>query len=150
MNFDLQEYLNKQNELNDMIFEMKRIYIDRYDDGRPVILNSKILKDDKDLTPNGIKNQWLGNFSKAMRDELRELDEELLWKWWSKDELDTQNIKVELIDIFHFWLSLVNASGMDSQDVERIYNQKYEVNKERQRKGYSKANKDEADNKGIK
>jgi len=150
MNFDLQEYLNKQNELNDMIFEKQRIYIDRYEDGMPVILSSKILKADKDLSPNGITNKWLKSFSTAMKDEIRELDEELLWKWWSKDEIDLQNIQVELIDLFHFWLSLVNASGMDSADVERIYNQKYEVNKKRQRDGYNKANKNEADNKAIK
>ena len=39
---------------------------------------------------------------KAMKEELCELDDELLWKWWSKDKIDMQNIRVELIDILHF------------------------------------------------
>ena len=102
-----------------------------------------------DLTPNGDINKWLTNFSKALRDELRELDEELLWKWWSKDKLDMQNIRVELIDILHFWVSLCQVAGMNHEDIERIYLHKYQVNINRAMSEYSKANKDEADNKEI-
>lgn len=100
--------------------------------------------------PNSDVNTWLNKFLTALDDESRELREELLWKWWSKDKLDMQNIKVELIDILHFWISLCQVAGMTADDVASIYKQKYEVNIARQMQAYSKLNKDEADNKGIK
>ena len=39
------------------------------------------------LKVNELPNQWLSNYSKAMREEINELDADLLWKWWSKDQI---------------------------------------------------------------
>jgi dimeric dUTPase (all-alpha-NTP-PPase superfamily) len=77
------------------------------------------------------------------------LKDELLWKWWSKDHLDMQNIRVEIVDQLHFWLSLALTAGLDAQKVFDLYVQKNKVNIDRQNAGYSKATKDEADTKGI-
>ena len=99
--------------------------------------------------PNSLINEWLGKYLTALEDESRELREELLWKWWSKDFLDLQNIRVEITDQLHFWISLALASGMSAEDVFRAYTQKNAVNHARQEKGYSKENKDEGDNRNV-
>jgi len=98
---------------------------------------------------NDETNIWLKNFLDALNDESRELREELLWKWWSKDHLDMQNIRVEIIDQLHFWICLAITSGMDAKDVLDIYLQKNKVNLERLENGYCKANKSEEDNRRI-
>jgi dimeric dUTPase (all-alpha-NTP-PPase superfamily) len=101
------------------------------------------------LGPNTEVNEWLRKYLEALTDESKELGEELLWKWWSKDKLDMQNIRIEIVDQLHFWLSLAITAGMDAEKVFDIYVQKNKVNIERQNAGYSKENKNEADNRGI-
>ncbi|MCL1957575.1 MAG: dUTPase [Fibromonadales bacterium] len=101
------------------------------------------------LGPNTEVNEWLRKYLEALTDESKELGEELLWKWWSKDKLDMQNIRVEIVDQLHFWLSLAITAGMDAEKVFDIYVQKNKVNIERQNAGYSKDTKNEADNRGI-
>ena len=101
------------------------------------------------LGPNTEVNGWLRKYLEALTDESRELGEELLWKWWSKDKLDMQNIRIEIVDQLHFWLSLAMTAGMDAEKVFDIYMQKNKVNLERQNAGYSKENKDEKDNRNI-
>ncbi len=103
----------------------------------------------ENIGPNTVTNEWLANYLEAMNDESRELKDELLWKWWSKDTLDMQNIRVEIVDQLHFWVSLALTAGMDAEKVFDVYYQKNKVNIERQDKDYSKANKDEADNRHI-
>ncbi|MBI2992734.1 MAG: dUTP diphosphatase [Gammaproteobacteria bacterium] len=101
------------------------------------------------LMVNDLPNQWLGRYSKAMAEELKELDADLLWKWWSKDRIDIQNVRVELIDILHFLVSAMICSGVTAEQVYEIYRQKHAVNVKRQDSGYSKATKDETDNREI-
>ena len=102
-----------------------------------------------ELKVNDLPNTWLSKYSKAMAEEIKELDEELLWKWWSKDEIDIQNIRVELIDILHFLVSAMICAGLTSEKVFDIYCQKHSVNLNRQNSGYSKLTKTESDNQGI-
>jgi len=96
-----------------------------------------------------LPNKWLVNYSKAIKEELSELDEELLWKWWSKDEIDMQNIRVELIDILHFLISAMMCAGLTAEKVFDIYQQKHAVNIKRQDMDYNKKIKTEDDNKDI-
>ncbi len=102
-----------------------------------------------ELKVNDLPNTWLSKYSKAMTEEIKELDEELLWKWWSKDEIDIQNIRVELIDILHFLVSAMICAGLTPEKVFDIYCQKHSVNLNRQDNGYSKSTKTESDNRGI-
>jgi hypothetical protein len=142
----LKEIFELQEKLNDLIFLNQNI---KDNDGN--ILKMNTIKDCKDLGPNGELNKWLVNFLKAMKDETnRELSDELLWKWWSADKLDLQNIKVELIDILHFWASMCLCLDMNVFEVFDIYFQKMKVNMKRQKEKYSKENKNEHDNRGIK
>ena len=140
----LERLFEDQAKLNDNIMA-KRVGISNFTDkcfmehqsGEPLMATSLV-------------NTWLRNFSQALKDEVRELDEELPWKWWSKDPLDMQNIRVEIVDQLHFVISLALTAGMGAEDVFRIYQQKNKVNLARLQNGYSKATKDESDNKGIK
>lgn len=101
------------------------------------------------LGVNALPNTWLSRYSRAMREELDELDADLLWKWWSRDDIDLQNIRVELIDLLHFLVSAMICAGLDADRVFDIYSQKHAVNIRRQDKGYNLAGKSEDDNRGI-
>jgi len=105
--------------------------------------------DEKKLGANSNVNIWLRRFLEAEKDETRELEEELLWKWWSKDTLDMQNIRVEIIDKLHFLISMAITAGLTSDDVFSIYKQKNKINLERQKNDYSKQSKNEDDCRGI-
>jgi hypothetical protein len=144
----LESIFSMQTILNDYVFQKKDI---RDNEGKHLTM-LKLMEQGEAadaLGPNTEVNKWLGNYLTALDDESRELREELLWKWWSKDHLNMQNIRVEIVDQLHFWVSLAMTAGMDAQKVYDIYHQKNKVNIERQNSDYSKASKNEADNKAI-
>lgn len=143
----LENIFSMQTELNDYIFKKKDI---RDNDGNTLTMESihNSVSDAK-LMVNDLPNKWLGNYSKAMREEIIELDEELLWKWWSKDEIDLQNIRVELIDILHFLVSAMISAGLTPDKVFDVYKQKHSININRQDSGYNQSSKTEDDNKSI-
>ena len=129
-----------QTELNDRIFAKKDI---RGRDGKTLTMDAlrKEARSGSPLGPNTGVNEWLGKYLTALDDESRELREELLWKWWSKDALDLQNIRIEIVDQLHFWISLALTAGMSASEVFDAYMQKNAVNHARQDKGYSRDNK---------
>ena len=146
-NDKLEQLFALQSELNDRIFAKKDI---RDREGKTLTMAALIAEAQQpEIGPNTKVNEWLGKYQQALDDEGRELKEELLWKWWSKDHLDMQNIRVEIIDQLHFWMSLALTAGMDAESVFRIYMQKNAVNHARQESGYSKASKNEADNQSV-
>lgn len=143
----LERLLSMQTMLNDAIFQKKQI---RGRDGQILTMASLKAEAEKgELGPMTGVNEWLERYLTALDDESRELREELLWKWWSKDHLDMQNIKIEIIDQLHFWLSLALTAGLDAGKIMEIYEQKNAVNLGRQESGYSKTNKNESDNRSI-
>ncbi len=94
------------------------------------------------------KTQWTLNYCRAMSQEIAELTDSVPWKWWAKyQKLDEQNARVEVVDLFHFLISLAQVLGMSADDVYEIYLKKNEVNFQRQASGYTK--KDEDDSKHI-
>ncbi len=133
----LKELFDKQAELN------KRTGFD-----------AKALRENFDPQEAGI---WLNNYIAAMANELEELRNCTFWKHWCKEAKegkrfllnDLQNARVEVTDMLFFWISLAQCLGMDADDVMRLYNQKLDVNHNRQTNGYSMANKTEDDNKDI-
>ena len=143
----LKKMFRMQQDFNDYCFEKNGIT-----DNEGNILNmGRIICDAKQAKHgyNSLSNKWLGNYLTALNDESRELKDELLWKWWSKDNLDMQNIRVEIVDQLHFWMSLAMSAGLDAEDVYLLYEQKNKINLQRQNNEYSKKNKDESDNRGI-
>lgn len=136
-----------QESLNDYVFRKNEI---RDKDGVALTMRAIVEQVDNGLlSANDLPNQWLSRYSKAMSEELLELDRELLWKWWSKDTLDLQNIRVELIDILHFLISALISSGLSAEKVFDIYKQKHAINQARQDAGYNRASKTEDDNRTI-
>ena len=94
------------------------------------------------------QRKWILNYVRAMQQELAELTDSVPWKWWAKyQEFDRQNARVEVVDLFHFLISLAQVLGMSAEDVHAVYLKKNKVNHDRQDSGY--AEKDEADSRHI-
>jgi len=71
---------------------------------------------------------WILNYVRAMQQELAELTDSVPWKWWAKyQEFDKQNAKVEIVDLFHFLISLAQVMGMSAEDVHEAYLKKNKV-----------------------
>ena len=110
-------------------------------------LNSRIGVDLKNIDQEE-KTRWILNYTRAMQQELAELTDSVPWKWWAKyQEFDEQNAKVEVVDLFHFLVSLAQTLGMTADDVFDAYIAKNKVNHLRQDSGYDK--KDESDSRHI-
>lgn len=94
------------------------------------------------------KTKWLLNYCRAMSQEIAELTDSVPWKWWAKyQKFDEQNARVEVVDLFHFLISMAQVLGMTADDVFNAYLKKNEVNFKRQDTGY--AAKDDSDCKHI-
>ena len=94
------------------------------------------------------KTKWLLNYCRAMSQEIAELTDSVPWKWWAKyQKFDEQNARVEVVDLFHFLISMAQVLGMSADDVFNAYVKKNAVNFQRQESGYTA--KDHADSRHI-
>jgi dimeric dUTPase (all-alpha-NTP-PPase superfamily) len=118
---DLEAIFEKQIELN------KRINPDLY----------KQIKEDPEL-----RRKWFLNFDLALKQESAEAIDSLNWKWWKTDEEDWDNVKVELVDMLHFWVSMCTIAGMDAKEVMDLYAKKNKLNFKRQDEGYKEGTYD--------
>jgi dimeric dUTPase (all-alpha-NTP-PPase superfamily) len=111
------------------------------------MLNERIGVDTSSMTEEE-QAKWVLNYTRAMNQEIAELIDSVPWKWWAKyQELDIQNARVEVIDLFHFLISIAQVLGMDADDVYQAYVKKNEVNHQRQDSGYEE--KDHEDSRHI-
>ena len=86
------------------------------------------------------KTKWILNYTRALQQETAELIDSVPWKWWAKyQKFDEQNAKVEVVDLFHFLISLAQTLGMTADDVYQAYLKKNAVNHARQESGYAAA-----------
>ena len=113
-------------------------------------LNKRILKDRHKLDYDKLcsqKNQdsetvkqridWLLNYNRAQIHESIELEDSLPWKWWKDmSDIDWDNIRIELIDELHFWVSKCQLVGLDPESLAELYMKKNKLNQVRQDKGY--------------
>lgn len=103
-------------------------------------LNERIGVNLENLSDEG-KTAWVLNYTRAMQQEMAELIDSVPWKWWAKyQKFDEQNAKVEIVDLFHFLISLAQVMGMTADDVYEAYLKKNRVNHERQNSGYAVKN----------
>ena len=110
-------------------------------------LNRRIGVDTTAL-PEEEQPKWVLNYCRAMSQETAELIDSVPWKWWAKyQKFDEQNARVEVVDLFHFLISMAQVLGMSADDVFAAYVKKNEVNFKRQESGY--AVKDHDDSKHI-
>ncbi len=110
-------------------------------------LNRRIGVDTTAL-PEERQPEWILNYCRAMSQEIAELTDSVPWKWWAKyQQYDRQNARVEIVDLFHFLISLAQVVGLSAQDVHDLYMKKNRLNFERQDSGYTV--KDASDNAGL-
>ncbi len=110
-------------------------------------LNARIGVNLKDIDEEE-QAKWVLNYSRAMQQEMAELIDSVPWKWWAKYQtFDKQNARVEVIDLFHFLISMAQTLGMSADDVYEAYVAKNKVNHQRQESGY--VTKDESDSRHI-
>ncbi len=84
----------------------------------------------------GERIEWLLNYNRAQIHESIEFEDSLPWKWWKKDKIDYQNLKVELVDELHFFISKCLIAGVTPKELFKLYEQKLELNYKRQKEGY--------------
>ncbi|MDD5483462.1 MAG: dUTP diphosphatase, partial [Kiritimatiellae bacterium] len=51
---------------------------------------------------------------------------------------------VEVVDMFHFLISLAQVLDMSAEDIFKAYRQKHQVNIDRQNSGYTAKNEDDS------
>ena len=107
-------------------------------------LNKRIGVDTATM-PEERRPEWVLNYCRALSQETAELTDSMPWKWWAKYQtFDKQNARVEVVDLFHFLVSLAQVLGMSADDVHRAYVQKNQVNIERQETGYTTKNENDS------
>lgn len=107
-------------------------------------LNSRIGVHTAGMPPEE-QQKWVLNYVRAMQQELAELTDSVPWKWWAKyQQFDIQNARVEVIDLFHFLISIAQVLGMTAEDVHQAYLKKNAVNHQRQDSGYVKKDADDS------
>ena len=126
--------------------------MDQQDQLRELFRMQKALNERIGVVTDGMseadKTKWVLNYTRAMTQELAELTDSVPWKWWAKyQKFDEQNARVEVIDLFHFLISIAQVLGMSADDVYQAYLKKNAVNHQRQDSGYVK--KDENDSRHI-
>ena len=126
--------------------------MDQKDQLRELFRMQKTLNERIGVNTDGMsdeqKTEWVLNYCRAMGQEIAELTDSVPWKWWAKyQNLDEQNARVEVVDLFHFLISLAQVLGMSADDVYDAYVKKNEVNFQRQDSGYTE--KDHDDSKHI-
>jgi phosphoribosyl-ATP pyrophosphohydrolase len=88
-------------------------------------------------------DEWVIGLTLAMESEIDELRREVNWRWWKNPkELDMNAIKEEIIDLWHFLVSLSIKVGLTADEVYEVYRKKNAENHARQsgtseKKGYS-------------
>ena len=84
------------------------------------------------------KEERISALCTAIIHEAVELQRLTNWKWWKKEptELDENESKEELIDIWHFVVDASIELGMTPKGILDEYLKKNQINKDRQKNGY--------------
>ena len=123
----LKTIFNKQYELN------KRILKERHNTEYDKLCDQS--NQDRDTIAKRVN--WILNYNRAQIHESIELEDSLPWKWWKDmDQIDWDNIRIELIDELHFWVSKCQLVGLDPEGLAELYLKKNKLNQVRQDKGY--------------
>lgn len=88
-------------------------------------------------------DEWIVGLTIAMESEIEEIRKEVNWKWWKNSKvIHKDNLQEEIIDLWHFLISMSIKAGLTPEDVLRIYKEKNKENFNRQnglsqKEGYS-------------
>ncbi len=91
---------------------------------------------EQDIFDPELRKKLFFQFELAMRQESAEAIDSLSWKWWKKMDDNWDNVKIELVDILHFWVSMCMTAQLDAKEVIDLYFKKNELNHQRQDQGY--------------
>ena len=93
-------------------------------------LNKVIGRDTLNCSDEDKRREWIIDYLWALHDEATELSNCFRWKWWDtkvkEDEsrrfelFDEKNAKIELIDIIHFFISLVHLVIENDEECKDI------------------------------
>lgn len=87
----------------------------------------KIMLDLQDAMNTKVNTNWKSQgyeWYRAIWVECAELLDHYGWKWWKKQTPDTEQVALELIDIWHFGLSILLQSGLSlEQATAKIQNE---------------------------
>jgi len=74
----------------------------------------------------------------AIDDELAEMRQAISWKPWQHDEpyIDRDELVKEAVDVLHFVANIICAAGATDAELDKIYQEKMNKNRARQRDGY--------------
>ncbi len=79
------------------------------------------------------REEWLQKRALALFCETAEMLEEVNYKWWKNEKpVDEDAVKEELVDMFHFFLSLCLSVDMDAGELHALYLKKNQINFKRQ------------------
>lgn len=77
--------------------------------------------------------EWIQKEALAIISELGELLNEINFKWWKNPkDVNIDNVREELVDIFHFFISMCLKTGMKADDLYQGYIDKNKENFDRQ------------------
>jgi len=77
--------------------------------------------------------QWVQKLCTAIITETCELNDACNWKWWkNKKDIDWDNVKEEVIDLWHFLISVSIKVGLNPKDIIDQYINKNLENYKRQ------------------
>jgi dimeric dUTPase (all-alpha-NTP-PPase superfamily) len=78
-------------------------------------------------------DEWVIGITLAMESEIDEIRREVNWKWWKNEKpIDLKALQGEVIDMWHFLVSLSQKVGLTPEDVYRVYCEKNAENHARQ------------------
>ncbi|UQD53325.1 alpha/beta hydrolase [Bacillus methanolicus] len=91
----------------------------------------------KERNVNKTFDEWVIGLTIAMESEIDEIRREVNWKWWKQNkEIDMDKLQEEVIDLWHFLLSLSRTVGLTPETIYEKYMQKNVKNHARQANGY--------------
>lgn len=92
--------------------------------------------DERIIAERGIDktiDEWVVGLTIAMESEIDEIRREVSWKWWKNPKaIDKDALQGEVIDMWHFLLSLSRVVGLTPNDIHRLYMEKNAENHDRQ------------------
>ncbi|MDZ7370238.1 MAG: dUTPase [candidate division KSB1 bacterium] len=82
-------------------------------------------------------DEWVVAITIAMESEIDEIRREVNWKWWKQEkQIDLDRLQEEVIDLWHFLLSLSRMVGLTPKTIHEKYKAKNRLNHQRQENGY--------------
>ena len=109
----------------------------------------------KKFPPDGWKNNEINvnkkddpaqmslEYCRALLHEVIEVEDALLYKFWDKDQfVNWDEVRREIVDCWHFLISISQMAGLSAEDTFKMYIKKNEINEQRKNSGnYSTSSK---------